>query len=82
MIPRQWKQLYVFAAFEFLVFSYGMGADSRFLERCMRLGHDQRILVTTPSPRHGRPVIARLLPAIPMRRSAALFRPGSPGRAR
>jgi general L-amino acid transport system permease protein len=24
----------------FLVFSYGMGAYSRFLERRMRLGHD------------------------------------------
>jgi general L-amino acid transport system permease protein len=31
---------YVFAAFVFLVFSYGMGAYSRFLERRMRLGHD------------------------------------------
>lgn len=31
---------YVFAAVVFLVFSYGMGAYSRFLERRMRLGHD------------------------------------------
>jgi general L-amino acid transport system permease protein len=31
---------YVFAALVFLIFSYGMGAYSRFLERHMRLGHD------------------------------------------
>src|SRR5919112_5001244 len=31
---------YVFAAAVFLVFSYGMGAYSRFLDRRMRLGHD------------------------------------------
>jgi general L-amino acid transport system permease protein len=31
---------YVFAAVVFLVFSYGMGAYSRFLERRMRLGYD------------------------------------------
>jgi len=31
---------YVFAAVVFLVFSYGMGAYSRFLERRLRLGHD------------------------------------------
>jgi general L-amino acid transport system permease protein len=31
---------YIFAAAVFLVFSYGMGAYSRFLERRMRLGHD------------------------------------------
>jgi len=31
---------YVFAAVVYLVFSYGMGAYSRFLERRLRLGHD------------------------------------------
>jgi general L-amino acid transport system permease protein len=31
---------YVFAALVYLVFSYGMGAYSRFLERRLRLGHD------------------------------------------
>jgi general L-amino acid transport system permease protein len=31
---------YVFAAAVYLVFSYGMGAYSRFLERRLRLGHD------------------------------------------
>jgi general L-amino acid transport system permease protein len=31
---------YLFAALVFLVFSYSMGAYSRFLERRMRLGHD------------------------------------------
>lgn len=31
---------YLFAAFVYLVFSYGMGAYSRFLERRLRLGHD------------------------------------------
>ena len=31
---------YVFAAFVYLVFSSGMGAYSRFLERRLRLGHD------------------------------------------
>jgi general L-amino acid transport system permease protein len=31
---------YVFAAFIYLVFSYGMGAYSRFLERRSRLGLD------------------------------------------
>lgn len=31
---------YVFAAFIYLVFSYGMGAYSRFLERRFRMGHD------------------------------------------
>jgi general L-amino acid transport system permease protein len=31
---------YAFAALVYLVFSYGMGAYSRFLERRLRLGHD------------------------------------------
>ncbi len=33
-------EAYAFAALVFLVFSYGMGAYSRFLERRLRLGHD------------------------------------------
>jgi general L-amino acid transport system permease protein len=31
---------YAFAAAVYLVFSYGMGAYSRFLERRLRMGHE------------------------------------------